>query len=712
MKKSIQFILFFLLVTGFTSAQTTGWSAVLPAKFPTNASGQIHGISRISQMKFHPVNPNKMYAVSARGGLFISSDGGNNWSVSPGTDFMPSNRLASVCVDFTNDQVIYLGTGDHDYNGNGTGVWKSINGGTTFTQTTLNTRLVVDMLMDPGNHAVIVAITNGGIYKTIDGGSTWTLKTASVSFDDLKQKTPASRVLYACSRDTAFFRSADFGDTWTQIHNTIALPIGITTGNGCRIAVTPADTNIVYLGMVTNGGLIFKSTDGGTSFSLIKTAGSPFLTYYNNIASSSGQGDYNFGIGADRLNANILYLVAHNVWKSIDGGVTWSQLTNWYQKVHTDMHQVITSPYNNNQLWDMNDGGVWLSTDGGNNWAPKSDGIYGYEIYHGNCSPTRKDMFSIGTQDNGELYATSAGWFTNRGGDWSPQCAFDYRSNSSMVYYYKNNLRRLVSGSDATYGLPAQVTLLHDIAFNRSNPDLAFVADSFIYRTTNLSASPPAWTQIAGLGKKIMAMHSSFADANRLYIITNDAKIEVSANALAASPVFTSHILPGATFNAASITSIKSKPNIIYITANTKVYRSADSGAIWTDITYNLPSVNHVRILADEYFSGNELVFVASNNTVYYKTVDATTWTIFNNNLPSRTSAIDLSVFNDSTSNSVLRYASYGRGMWETPISNFHPLAANFSSDKTVPNDYTGDGKADVLAAFDGRMVYITKRGQ
>jgi len=673
-------------------SQSANWSAVLPTKFPTNASGQIHGISRVSQIKFHPSNANKMYAVSARGGLFISTDAGANWLVAPGTDFMASARLASVCIDYTNDQIIYLGTGDHNYYYNGNGVMKSTNGGQTFTQTTLTGKLVVDMVMDPSNNNSIVAITNAGIYKTNDAGATWTLKTASRGFDDLKQKTPTSRTLFAATRDSAFFRSLDFGDTWIQITSGIVLPSGITNGNGCRIAITPADTNVVYLAMVANSGTVYKSINGGLSFSAVKNTASPYLTYYDNLSTSSGQGDYNFGIGVDRTNANILYLVAHNNWKSTDGGVTWTQLTNWWQKCHTDMHQIITSPFNNTNLYNVNDGGVFLSVDGGNNWTPKSDGIAGYEIYHGSCSPTKRDMFSIGTQDNGELYANSSGWFTNRGGDWQAHCVFDYRPNSSMTYYYNPDWgtvnipkRRLVNGSDATYGLPSTVLDITDIIFHRSNPDIAFASDSIIFRTTNLTAGTPSWTQIANLGKKIMAMHCHYADANRLYVITSDGMIYVSTNALAATPSFTSYALPNTSNNAAYITSVKSNINTLYITINTKVFRSTNNGATWTNITYNLPSVNHDKILADEYYSSNELVFIASNNTVYYKTATAATWTIFNTNLPSRTDAIDISIFNDSTSNTLLRYTSYGRGMWETPINNLRALTCNFTADNTNP---------------------------
>lgn len=694
------FILLFFLQELFTaSAQTANWSAYLPPLFPTNASGQINGISRVSQMKFHPSNSSKMYAVSARGGLFISTNGGNNWSLAPGCDAMPFSTFASVCVDFSNDQVIYLGAGDHDYYsswGGATGVWKSTDGGATFTQTSLNNKIIIDMVMDPLDHNTIVAVTNSGVYKTTGAGSTWTLKSTSRSFDDLKQKASASRVLYACTTDSAFFRSNDFGDTWTQINSGIVLPAGVTNGNGCRIAVTPADTNIVYLGMTANSGIIYKSTNGGTSFTAIKTSVPPYLTYYDNSAGSSGQGDYNFGIGVDAVNANILYLVAHNVWKSTDGGVSWTQLTNWYAKCHTDMHQVNTSPYNNGQLWNMNDGGVWLSTDGGANWTPKSDGIYGYEIYHGSCSPTRRDVISIGTQDNGELYATSAGWFTNRGGDWQSHCVFDYRASSTMVYYFYPDWggvpgprRRLVNGGDATYGLPANVTDISDICFYRGNSNVAYVADTSIYRTTNLTVTTPAWTSIVNLNKKIMTLHCSFADANRLYVITNDGFIYVSTNALGASPTFTSYALPSATSVTASITSIKTSPNTIYIVCNSKVYRSTDNGATWTNITYNLPSVNQVSILADEFYSGNELVFVASNNAVYYKTAGATSWTIYNLNLPIRTSIVNMSIYNDSTTNTLLRVATYGRGIWETPINNLRTLTANFTADNT---DFCANG--------------------
>jgi PKD repeat protein len=680
------FLLFaFLFFSKINFAQTT-WTPVAPNYFPTNVSGQIHGISRCSQMKFHPTNANKMYAVSARGGLFISSNGGTSWALAPGCDIMPSGtRMASVCIDHTNDSIIYLGGGDHNYYSTGSGVWKSTNAGNTFTQTTLTGKIVCEMVMDPTNNQVIVAATNTGIYKTTNAGSTWTLKSTSRTFDDLKQKSPTSRTLYAATTDSAFFRSIDFGETWTQITSGIVLPTGVTNGDGCRVAVTPADTNVVYFGMVGNAGMLYKSTNGGTTFTAVKTAAAPYLTYYTNLSTDVGQGDYNFGIGVDRVNPNIVYMVAHAVWKSTDGGVTWTQLTNWWAKVHTDMHQIVVNPYNSAHLYNVNDGGVWLSIDGGNNWTPKSDGINGYEIYHGSCSPTRRDMISIGTQDNGELYYanTGTGWFTNRGGDWTTKCAFDYTANSQRVYYFNSAKRRNVTGSEATFGLPR--TSFKDISFYRSNANVAAVGDSNLYITANLTATTPTWTQVGTLNKNIVGVHMAQNDSNTIFVVTSDQLLFVTKNAFAATPTFTQYTLPVGSSVTGNIVSKKSNAAIVYVALGSKVYRSADYGATWTNVSYNLPTINYIDIITDDFNPDNELMIVAGGNAVYYKIGSATTWTSYVTGLPIRTNIYDLSIYDDGSSNALMRVSTYGRGMWEVPITSLRSLSANFSASINTP---------------------------
>ncbi|MBK8472460.1 MAG: PKD domain-containing protein [Sphingobacteriales bacterium] len=499
-----------------------------------------------------------------------------------------------------------------------------------------------------------------------------------------------SHILYATTRTAApeFYRSTDFGETWTLITSGISAPVVLPLQSGSRVAVTSADANVVYFAMVASGGIVYKSTDGGLNFVQTKAGGSPYLTFYADDINDSGQGDYNFCIGVDNVDANKIWLQSHNTWYSNNSGSTWSMLTHWASKVHTDMHQVGQSPYNSNHLYSCNDGGVWLSTDGGNNWTPKNDGLFAYEItdHSGKGSPTRKDFITIGTQDNGRLYADSTGWYTIGGGDDYTKRELDKRANSTAVYFIGDPAgfsvsgvgeRRIApTGGNTSYNLPGGVTIVEALAFNRTNNNLAFLGSSNIYRSNDVLNNTPTWTQISNFSTPIMHVHSCIANPNRLYVVTNDQKIYVSNDALSANPTFAMYNLPAASNNTATVTAISNNADIVYIAINNRVYRSADGGQNWANITYNLPSANHRRILAEEYDGTEELVLVATSNAVYYKKAGQVTWTNYSTNLPSRKSPTDFSMYDDGSNQAVIRYASYGRSIWETPFHNIRATRA------------------------------------
>lgn len=700
MTKNILLILLIVASIG-VSAQLANWTGYNTGKFPTNQSGQIHGQARIAQIKFHPTNPNIFYAVTPQGGLFISNDQGTNWTHAAGTDAITA-KCASICIDYTDDQILYLGGGDPNYYGSGAGIWKSTNGGATFTQLSggglPTSRLVDEIIMHPTDHNTLVAATSGGIYKSTNGGTTWTAKTATnLQFTDMKRVANAtSLTLFATTLTTtgAFYRSTDFGDTWTLITTGLSAATVAPLDGGGRIAVTPADTNVVYFSMVASGGIIYKSTDNGLSFTVQKAGGSPYLTFYADDVNDSGQGNYNNCLGVDNLDPNKVWLQSHNTWYSSNGGVTWTKLTDWWEKVHTDMHQISKSPYDNTKLYSCNDGGVWLSTDEGISWTPKSDGIFAFEVTSlaGKSSPTRRDFVSIGTQDNGGLYGDSTGWYTVSGGDDYTPREIDKRSSGAAVYYIGRNgdfsvsnigKRRLTPTASRTFYNSATDTI-YGLAFNRMNINLAFLGngklgDGNIYRSINVQSATPTWTQISTFNKTIAAVHSCVADTNRLYVLTTDQKIYVSNNAMSATPTFTMYNLPTASNSRASIAAICNNADIVYISINNKVYRSADAGATWTDITYNLPSVNHRRILAEEYYGDEELVFVATNNAVYYKKAGQITWTNYSSGLPARQAPTDFSMYDDGSNQGLIRYTSYGRGLFQTPFDNLRTSRAVMS---------------------------------
>lgn len=670
-------------ITAF--AQLANWQPVAAGtNFPTNLVGQINGYARISQMKFHTTNPGKMYAITGEGGLFTTTDGGVNWVVAPGTDKL-TGSCASVCIDYTNDQTLWVGTGDANYYTNGQGLYKSTDGGQNFTATTLTNCLVLHILQNPLNSSEYVAATNKGIYKSTNGGITWVAKTStSIEFVDLVANPGNnSQTLFACTRENAprFYKSIDYGNTWMQSTTGItAAATNITAG--ARIGVTPADTSVVYFEVIGGGGIIHKSNDGGITFTVKKAAGSPYITFYSDDPTSSTQGNYNNCIWIDNSNPAKIWLQSHNTWLSTDSGATWTMLTFWSTKVHTDMHQVQQSPYDNSKLYSCNDGGIWISSDGGNTWVPKCNGLYAYEIATnaGISSLTKKDFVSIGTQDNARLYGNESGWFTISGGDDYAKRQFDYNGN---IYFDGTNRQLNHTGANVSYNLPTLNWTA--FGFNRKNKDLGFMGtkDS-IFRCTNLSATSPSWSSIAVFNPASLTVkdvHSCIADPNRLYVLLTNGNIMVSTNALSASPTFTSYTVPGTAGSTGSVIAMANNADIVYIAENTKVYRSQNGGVSWTDVTYNLPAVNHRRIVSEEYGGTEELVFVGTNNAVYYKKAGQNTWTNYSTNLPARRSPTEISLFDDSTGNARIRYATYGRAIWETPFTNLRTTQVNFTWD-------------------------------
>ncbi|WP_143305752.1 discoidin domain-containing protein [Chitinophaga vietnamensis] len=685
-RKYLSLILACLLLPAAVLAQNYGnWRNIGPVLFPVNSSGQINGIGRVTQMKFHPSSASTIYATSVWG-LWKSTDTSNTWQLM-GTDDLPKATCASVCIDYTNDNILYLGTGDPNYYGTSLGVYKSTDGGQTWlpANNSIGTRMAVELLMSPTDHNTLIAATNDGIWKTKNGGTSWSQQLVGGQFTDMVFKARTNTTtIFAVTMAGAYYYSNDMGDTWTAV----TLPSMPASANGTRLAVSPADSNRVYIGMVgsnsgANGGVIYQSTDGGLSFTQMKGDVSPNLNGYT--STSSGQGNYNWALGADPTNANTVYAVGHLVWKSTNSGSSWTQMeSSWAVMIHTDMHGIKVDPYNTSKLFDYNDGGVWLSTDGGTTWVPKSNGLAGTEVYHASNSPIRRDMISIGTQDNGELYYKYAvnPWFTNRGGDWGSKSNFDYNTNN-QVYYY-NGKRRTVTGSDASYNLPFTGSNNAVLEFTPNNVNICFAGDTGLWRSSNITAASPSWTKVVNNTEKINALQISNANANVLFYVTTNQKVYSTRNATAATPTFTSVAAPAATSVAASVTTISSDSNIVYLACGSRVYRSADKGATYTDISGSLPLVNVIRLLEDRYAT-NESVYLATARGVYYRNKNMSDWSLYSIGLPTVADITDLFAYNNGVADSSeLRVSFYGRGVFGTKFNN--PVTPLVAFDATSMN--------------------------
>ena len=632
----------------------------------------------MTKIKFDPVRPDKLYATSASGGLWISNDAGSSW-VGTGTDKMPSHKEATVCIDYTDTNILYLGTGDPNYYYGGYGVWKSIDGGANWQQSNsgMGNILVDELLMDPTNNTHLVAATDHGIYKSYNSGANWSHKLNNGQFTDMDMKPGSGgRVIYACTFDS-LYRSDDAGETWHMVTNGFYIPGG-AGGQGMRIAVTPADSNIVYLGMVANRGSLFKSTDGGHSFNVVKDSFALSLTGYS--PTDGGQGDYNFDFNVDPRDPNTLYWVSHCNWKSTMGGVasSWQLLTNWYEIVHTDMHNITFNPHDPTKIYNANDGAIWLTTDSAATWTQKSDGLDATEIAPAASSQLDKNIVSIGTQDNGELYH-DAEWITNRGGDWYEYMTYDHTNPQTV--YYANGYKRVVSGGDQSMNLPF-VNDFGRMVFSNVNSNVAFVGKDTIVRTFNINASNTSWDIIAVFSGYVQAMALSPADSNKLFIITNDDTLHICNNALSPSPSFTSYHLPGRTYNTAGIVVINHAPNVLYMYNTGRIYHSVDTGITWVDVTANYSSNLDIVGMVHDKYSLDESIFIANTTGVFYKNNTMSSWQNYSNGLPTVADIQGLDTYNDGSPASRLRVPFYGRGLWEAPINTVNrSVAANFGSD-------------------------------
>lgn len=657
----------------------SSWSAVGPIDFPVNVSGQINGIGRCTQLKFDPTNPLRMFCTSASGGLWMSNDTGFTWT-NLNTDFFPNMQCGSICVDHTNNNTLYLGSGDPNYYWGGFGVWKSTNGGTNWalSNTGMGNRLVVELLMDPTNNQVLVAATDAGIYRSTNAGANWSLVKTGGDFKAMVPKPFSHDTIYAVT-SSEVWRSLNFGATWSQITNGVYVPGG--NGQGMRLAVSNANPNVVYIGEIADEGTILVSTNGGTSFSTAYHNPAQSLVGYD--ATTPGQGDYNFHMTCDPTDASTVYTAAHVVWKSTDAGVTWTQLTNWWADCHTDMHGIRFHPQFTNMLFDVNDGGIFLSRDGGTTWTSRCDGIGATEIYHSAQSKLQRDIISIGTQDNGELYAQGGGWYTNRGGDWGSKCLFSYNS-ANTVYYFQNGNRRPVAGSETSYNLPFTASDNQCMDFNRKIPNAGFAALTDIFMTQNLSSGNPTWNQIGSINQNIVALHSSFADSSVLYAFDDNNILYRCDNVFASTPTLTPLGAPGNTFTEAHIATINNNINVVYVSCGDKVYRSTNKGQSFTNISTGITAgVNILGMYHDEY-SVNEDVYVCTAKSVYYRNASMSGWADISYNLPTIADITEFMFFNPGNASSVLRVSYYGRGVWELPINVSQPPSPAFTANQFV----------------------------
>ncbi len=306
---------------------------------PSTTAGGYAGLGRLNCVAFVPSDANTLYVGAASGGIWKTTNGGSSWTPLGDNNAVLGVSDIIVYRPVVGSDILYIATGDRDggsmwslgggqYNDNNSvGVLKSTDGGATWNTTGLTftasqQRTVNRMLMDPFNINTLYAATSVGLYKTTNAGASWSLLTGT-HFVDIEFNPGTSATIYGSTYGGDIYRSTNSGSTWSSVLST---PYGRT-----ELAVTANNSNVVYALMDGTDGLggVYKSTNGGASFSVIYTGSLNLLGWNCNGGDAGDQGSYDLCIAADPNNANNVFVGGVNTWRSTDGGVNWSATTHW-----------------------------------------------------------------------------------------------------------------------------------------------------------------------------------------------------------------------------------------------------------------------------------------------------------------------------------------------------------------------------------------------
>jgi len=414
-----------LATTVSLSAQQPGLDSAFFAGLKARSIGPAGMSGRIGAIEGVAKDPNTIYVGAATGGLWKSTSGGVTWT--PLTDDLPAASIGAIAVFQQSPDIVWIGTGEkarRNTSGVGTGVYRSLDGGKTWTHVGLGGTVAISEIIlhptDP-NVAYVAALGNTwaeseerGVFKTTDGGRTWTkilYVNATTGAADLVMDPENPNKLFAAMwqhrRWPWFFTSGgegsglyvtwDGGATWTKRTERDGMPAG-TIG---RIGLDVARSNpqIVYALVEAKKSVLLRSDDGGRTFATVnrddEIGDRPF--YYQQIR-------------VDPENANRVYTVAGVIRLSEDGGKTFTTLLP-FARVHVDHHAFWINPLDGRTIVDGNDGGVYVSRDRGATWR-FVENLPLAQFYHIAVDDAVPYHVLGGLQDNGSWRGPSSRWET------------------------------------------------------------------------------------------------------------------------------------------------------------------------------------------------------------------------------------------------------------------------------------------------------------
>ena len=596
--------------------------------------------------------------------------------------YFESLSISDIAQDPNDFNRVYVSTGE-SYTGDvqGIGIFMTEDDGETFTllpSTENSIFRTVNEVHVHTNGDVYAATANGGLYRSKDRGVSWQkILGAGISgansnnFHDFIY-IENNQTFYTSNDNSIYKSTTGDSSSWVNIgRGNQGFPSLISR---IELAVCPSDPNVMYfIGAI--GGFsssTFVSNDGGQTWSA-KTEPAIFGDY--------GQAWYDLDIQTDPFNC--LRLLAGGVFmsESTFQGLTWRGVAF---DMHVDHHNITFDPKKQGRVLFGNDGGIWLSENGGISSIDKSMGYVTTQFYAGAIHPDAGSSYVIGgTQDNNSMIISEPGLSPARvalGGD-GVYCFIDQNEPNIQIVSSQNGNYVLSTNGGISFGLGASIdgTFINRSGYD-DNANLLYgqvnqggVADVDFFRW-NVNNYQVDIVDISNANVNVTAVRADPKEPNRVYFGgQNGLVVRVdNANTGTSKPGTTFADLPGtASVSCIYMDEQTSQDALItlfnYGGSLKNVWVTYDGGTQWIAIEGDLPDIPVNWALFDP--ADHDKAMIATDAGVWTTDDidgDFTHWEPTNPDDGMPFVRVDMLLLRDS--DKVVLGATYGRGLMTTDV--------------------------------------------
>ena len=614
-------------------------------------------------------------------GVYKSVDGGKTWK---NLGLKDTRHIGAVIIDPKNPNIAFVAALGHAYGPNEErGLFRTTDGGATWQKVLYkdNKTGAIDVVFDPNNSSTLFAslwevyrtpwsLNSGGpgsgLYKSTDGGTTWTrleghgLPSGIMGRIGVSVSGADSNKVYAMieSKEGGLYRSDDGGESWIRMNEDGRLRQRAWYFS--HIFADPKSADTVY---VLNTGM-FRSTDGGRTFNLLPAP----------------HGDHH-GLWIDPDNPE--RLINSNdggATVSVDGGRTWS---TQYNQPTAQFYHVITDnrwPYyiygaqqdnSTIAIKSYDDDGVIGRQD----WYAVGGGESGYIAPY---PPDPNIVFA-----NGEAFTSRFDKRTEQIVDISVW-PIDYSGYGAegLPHRYNWTSPLFISPHD-----PNTMYTGQDMVFKSTNGGQSWTAISGDLTRNDKSKQKPSGGPITlditsvEYYDTIFALAESPLQKGMLWAGTDDGLVHVSKDDGAHWNNVTPKDLPE--WSMVSIVEASHHDaNTAYIAVDRHklddfrpyIYRTRDAGKNWILIANGIPEGSYVRSVREDH-NRKGLLFAGTETSVYFSMDDGGHWQPLKLNLPT-VPIHDLEIHGDD-----LVVATHGRSFWVlddiTPLRQVEAVNTN-----------------------------------